>query len=81
MKGWVKFQVQKRLLFRLERELFEYRYKDIDSVTIQCTEEVKGVFCGEQHVHLKRLEEILGFSISFNVVEHEKPFYQIVQLH
>jgi DNA relaxase NicK len=30
---------------------------------------------------LKRLEEILGFSISFNVVEHEKPFYQIVQLH
>ena len=48
MKGWVKFQVAETIAFRLERELFEYRNKDIDSVTIQCTEEVKGSFCGEQ---------------------------------
>ena len=81
MKGVGKVPSAETIVFRLERELFEYRYKDIDSVTIQCTEEVKGVFCGEQNVHLKRLEETLGFSISFNVVEHEKAFYQIVQLH
>ena len=80
-EGLGKVPSAETIVFRLERELFEYRYKDIDSVTIQCTEEVKGIFCGEQNVHLKRLEEILGFSISFNVVEHEKPFYQIVQLH
>ncbi len=28
---------------------------------IETTEEVKHVFCGEQNIHKKRLEEILGF--------------------
>jgi ribonuclease G len=68
------------MAFRLERELYEYRYGDFDEVTIETTEEVKNVFCGEQNIHKKRLEEILSFVISFQTKWNDKPFYNILHL-
>ncbi|WP_338470392.1 Rne/Rng family ribonuclease [Niallia sp. XMNu-256] len=68
------------IAFRLERELYEYRYRDIEKIIIESTEEVQTVFCGEQDEHKKRLEEILGFSLHFKQIEHIQPFYKIVQL-
>jgi ribonuclease G len=80
-EGMGKIPSAETMAFRLERELFEYRYKDMDTVTIQCTEEVKKAFCGEQNIYHNRLEEILGLNITFKVIQHEKPYYQILQLH
>ena len=68
------------IAFRLERELYEYRYRDIEEVVIETTEEVQNIFCGEQNIHKKRLEEILGFAISFQLEINDKPFYHILQL-
>ena len=68
------------IAFRLERELFEYRNRDVDEVVIETTEEVKHVFCGEHNIHKKRLEEILAFSIKMQTEKHAKPYYRILQL-
>jgi ribonuclease G len=67
--------------FRLERELYEYRNRDIDEVVIELSEEVKSVFSGDQDIHKHRLEEILGFSLNFDIQQNEKPFYHIRYLH
>lgn len=67
--------------FRLERELYEYRFRDNEVITIDTTEEVKIVFCGDQNIHKKRLEEVLGFKIEFQVTKKEVPFYHISQIH
>jgi ribonuclease G len=68
------------IAFRLERELFEYRFGDVNEVIIETTEEVEKVFCGEQNIHKKRLEEILAFSIQFQSKKNAKPYYEILQL-
>ena len=62
------------IAFRLERELYEYRHRDVDEVIIETTEEVQRVFCGEQDMHRKRLEEILGFVINFQIKINENRF-------
>jgi len=67
--------------FRLERELYEYRNRDIDEVVIELTEEVKREFSGVQDIHKYRLEEILDFSLNFDIQQHEKPFYNIRYMH
>ena len=67
--------------FRLERELYEYRNRDIDEVVIELTEEVKREFSGVQDIHKHRLEEILGFSLNFDIQQNEKPFYNIRYMH
>ena len=67
--------------FRLERELYEYRNRDIDEVVIELSEEVKSVFSGDQDIHKHRLEEILGFSLNFDIQQNEKPFYHIRYMH
>ena len=67
--------------FRLERELYEYRNRDIDEVVIELTEEVKREFSGVQDIHKHRLEEILGFSLNFDIQQNEKPFYHIRYMH
>ena len=67
--------------FRLERELYEYRHKDIDEVIIELSEEVKREFSGVQDIHKHRLEEILGFSLNFDIQQNEKPFYHIRYMH
>jgi ribonuclease G len=67
--------------FRLERELYEYGNRDIDEVVIELSEEVKSVFSGDQDIHKYRLEEILGFSLNFDIQQNEKPFYHIRYLH
>jgi len=79
--GLGKIPSTETVAFRLERELFEYRNKDIEEVMIESTEQVKKVFCGEQDKYLKSLEEILGFSINFKVAVDDKPYFRIVQLH
>ncbi|MBB6445881.1 Rne/Rng family ribonuclease [Bacillus benzoevorans] len=68
------------IAFRLERELYEYRHGDVTEAVIETTEEVVKVFCGEQNIHKKRLEEILGFSLQFQSNNHVKPYYEILQL-
>lgn len=69
------------IAFRLERELYEYRNRDIELAVIELTEDVRDVFCGEQEVNKKELEEdILGFSIQLNIVDENKPFYHIAKL-
>ena len=67
--------------FRLERELYEYRHKDIEEVIIELSEEVKREFSGVQDIHKHRLEEILGFSLNFDIQQNEKPFYHIRYMH
>lgn len=76
-EGTGKIPSAETIAFRLERELYEYRYRDIEEVVIELTEDVKQVFCGEQNVHLNRLEEILGFTINFDVRNSQRPFYHI----
>lgn len=78
--GTGKILSSETIAFRLERELYQYRHGDIEKVIIESTEGVKRVFCGEQDVHKKRLEEILGFLIGFKSVEESKPYYKILQL-
>jgi ribonuclease G len=67
--------------FHLERELYEYRYRDLEKVVVECTENVQRVFCGEQQIHQKQLEEILGFIIQFEIQDGEKPYYHIKQFY
>ena len=79
-EGVGKVLSSETIAFRLERELYQYRQKDIEKVVIESTEGVKQVFCGGQDVHKQRLEDILGFSIVFKLVEEVQPFYRILQL-
>lgn len=79
-EGTGKIPSTETIAFRLERELYEYRNRDITKVMIESTEEVKQVFCGEQDIHKKRLEEILGFTIHFKLAQQNKHFYKILQL-
>lgn len=65
------------IAFQLERELWEYRNRDIILVEIQATEEVNKLFIGEGNIHKKRLEEVLGFAIKIEVAEFPKPDYFI----
>lgn len=76
-EGTGKIPSSETVAFRLERELYEYRYRDIEEIVIELTEEVKHVFCGEQNVHRDRLEEILGFRLQFDVHTSKRPFYYI----
>ncbi|WP_338451479.1 Rne/Rng family ribonuclease [Niallia oryzisoli] len=76
-EGTGKIPSAETIAFRLERELYEYRYRDIEEVVIELAEEVKKVFCGDQNVHHNRLEEILGFTILFEVHSSLRPFYHI----
>lgn len=65
------------MAFQLERELWEYRNKDIALVEIQATEEVTKIFSGEGNVHKKRLEEALGITIKIEAAPFPKPDYFI----
>jgi ribonuclease G len=64
--------------FRLERELWEHRHSDYDSVLIETTKDVADVFAGEKNIHLIRLEEMLGMKIKFEIKnDSPKPYYHI----
>ena len=62
-EGTGKIPSAETMAFRLERELYEYRNRDIEEVVIELTDEVKRVFCGEQNIHSKRLEESIGHDL------------------
>ncbi len=66
--------------FKLERELWELRGTDYESVTIETTEAVKDVFSGLEGKHLKRMEELIHTSIRFINIANNKPFYKITKL-
>jgi ribonuclease G len=76
-EGTGKIPSAETMAFRLERELYEYRNGDIEEVVVELTDEVKKVFCGEQNIHSKRLEDLLGFTFTFTVRESDQPFYHI----
>ncbi|WP_071395905.1 Rne/Rng family ribonuclease [Bacillus tuaregi] len=78
--GTGKIPSAETIAFRLERELYEYRFQDLEEVRIELTEDVKKVFCGEQHVHQNRLEDILKFSLQFDVQTAHRPFYHIAKI-
>lgn len=67
------------IAFRLERELWEYRYADHEAVWVEMSEEVKTIFSGEKSVHLQRLIEMLGLQIFISTKESLKPYYLIRQ--
>ena len=79
-EGTGKIPSPETVAFRLERELYEYRNRDIEKVIIESTERVKQVFCGEQDEHKTRLEEILKFAIEFKLNDNVQSFYKILQL-
>lgn len=66
--------------FRLERELWELRGTDYESVTIETTAKVKDVFCGIEGKHLQRMEELIHATLEFVIVSNKKPFYKITKL-
>ncbi len=65
--------------FRLERELWEHRGALDQAVLVETTPEVKAVFEGDRKVHLRRLEESLGFKILIVPVNSPVHFYTIRQ--
>ncbi|KAB2338706.1 Rne/Rng family ribonuclease [Cytobacillus depressus] len=65
--------------FRLERELWEHLGGDCEAVLIESTEDVLRIFSGEQNIHKKRMEELLGMEIVFSEITSFKPFYEIRQ--
>ncbi|MFS0861714.1 Rne/Rng family ribonuclease [Fredinandcohnia sp. 179-A 10B2 NHS] len=63
--------------FKLERELWELRGKDLEAVWIEATKTVIDVFKGDQNVHLKRLEDALTISIYLSVISSPLHTYNI----
>lgn len=66
--------------FKLERELWEYRNSDFDSISVTTTDGVYRLYSGDQAHHLQKLEEMIGLKIQFTCVEASKPFYEITKL-
>ncbi|MEH7886795.1 ribonuclease E/G [Bacillus sp. JJ1609] len=67
------------MAYRLERELWEYRSSDHESVSISATKEVIDHFSGEAGSHKARLEKALGMKIKLTASESDRPFYEIVK--
>ena len=80
-EGTGKILSAETMAFRLERELYEYRNRDIEEVVIELTDEVKRVFCGEQNIHKHRLEEVLGFSLNFDIQQMKNLFIHTGTMH
>ncbi|MBS4173693.1 Rne/Rng family ribonuclease [Bacillus sp. FJAT-49736] len=77
--GKGKIYSAETMAFRLERELWEKPFKDHEAVLVELTENVKNIFCGEQNVHLVRLEQHLHIKIIFKVIWNSSPVYFIRQ--
>ncbi|RDU35059.1 ribonuclease E/G [Neobacillus piezotolerans] len=75
--GWISSPETEA--FRLERELWEHRGTLDEAVLVETSPEVKVVFEGDGKVHLKRIEESLGFKILIAPVESAVHFYTIRQ--
>ncbi len=78
-KGSGKIESPETLAFRLERELWEMLSSEYDAVLIECTEDVKDCFCGDNQIHLQRLETFLHMKLLFHVKQDAHPFYSIRQ--
>ena len=63
--------------FKLERELWELKGKDVSKVVVEATDDILDFFRGEMKVHHKTLEEMLQFEIEFQKVDGSIPFYDI----
>ncbi|WP_442595227.1 Rne/Rng family ribonuclease [Neobacillus sp. D3-1R] len=68
------------IAFRLERELWEYRQSDYESIFITTTEDVYRLFSDENIVHKERLEDTIGVKIHFTIVDKAAAFYEITRL-
>ncbi|GIN60301.1 ribonuclease E [Robertmurraya siralis] len=66
--------------FRLERELLQFRGKDIEAVLIEATEDVRSIFAGENGSEQKLLENACGIELYFTIEEGPKPYYRIKQI-
>lgn len=79
-EGTGKVLSAETIAFQLERELLEQRGNAEEAILIETTDEVKDILIGEQKVHQRRLEEIIGLKLHFSVKEASKPFYAIKQI-
>jgi ribonuclease G len=77
--GAGKVNSSETLAFRLERELWEKPFNDHEAILIEVTENVKKFFCGEQDIHLQRIEKILNIKLIFKIIHHPCPIYYIRQ--
>lgn len=68
------------IAFQLERELWEHRNSDAEAILIETTLEVKSIFCGDQEIHKKRFEEMIGLRLFFILKDSCKPYYEIRQI-
>lgn len=77
--GTGKVESPETIAFRIERALWERPFSDHEAMLIEITEDVKSVFCGENNVHLHRIEQVLNIKIFFSVVHFCTPSYNIRQ--
>ncbi|MFB7301863.1 Rne/Rng family ribonuclease [Heyndrickxia sporothermodurans] len=75
--GRGKVESPETMAFRLERELWEKPFKEHEAVLIELTDEVKTIFCGENNVHLKRIEQSLHVQLFFSIIPSCRPIYYI----
>ncbi|GER69165.1 ribonuclease E [Weizmannia acidilactici] len=78
-KGKGKIESPETVAFRLERELLEMPSGLHEAVLIECTEDVKDCFCGDNLVHLGRLEHLLHVKLFFRIIRDAHPYYAIRQ--
>lgn len=76
-KGTGRVESSETIAFKLERELWELRGMDHESVWIEATKDVHSVFKGENNKHLERLETTLLFKIHMTELESPIPTYLI----
>ncbi|MED1204784.1 Rne/Rng family ribonuclease [Heyndrickxia acidicola] len=72
-KGKGKVESPETLAFRLERELWEKPFREHEGVLIEMTEDVKTAFCGNDNLHLERIEKSLNVKIFFSIVKQNIP--------
>ncbi|WP_374722378.1 Rne/Rng family ribonuclease [Peribacillus tepidiphilus] len=65
------------LAFKLERELFQWRGLDFETVVVEATDDVIALFSGVNKIFKERLEKELGFLLLFERMEKEIPSYKI----
>lgn len=77
--GKGKVESPETIAFRLERELWEKPFKEHEAVLIELTDEVRAIFCGENNVHLRRIENALNVCLFLSVIHYCRPVYYIRQ--
>ncbi|MCA1031910.1 ribonuclease E/G [Bacillus timonensis] len=68
------------IAFQLERELWELRSMTEEAVWIEARKDVKELYYADSSFHIKRLEEVLQFSIFITECEEKNIDYRVKQI-